>query len=328
VRKLLMAATHRFPLWKLPVWLPARIQSRFPELNVVHLDGYRHIDVQIPDAEIYVGFILPPASLALAQQLRWMHATAAGVDQLCYPEMLRHPSVLTNSSTVMAEPVAEHCLALMLALAKRIPSAMRYQGKAFWAQTEVSLEEPSVLELQGAVLGLVGLGGIGQEVAKRARAFGMRVVAVKRDTSTGGEWADRVLPPAALHEMLSEADFVVLAAPHTGSTQRLMGAAEFAAMKRSAYLINVARGTLVNDAALLDALRSGRIAGAASDVFDPEPLPPESPLWTAPNMLITPHTAASTSLLWKRHAELLEDNISRYLEGRPLRNVVDKSLGY
>ncbi len=323
-----MAATHRFPLWKLPDWLPARIQSRFPQLEVVHLDGYRDLDVQIPDAEIYVGFILPPAGLALARQLRWMHVTAAGVDQVCYPEMLRHPAVLTNSSTVMAGPVAEHCMALMLALAKHIPSAIRYQDKSFWAQTEVSLETPGVLELQGAVLGVVGFGGIGQELVKRARAFGMRVIAVKRDPSTGGELADRVLPPSSLHEMLSEADFVVLAAPHTGSTQRLMGPAEFAQMKRSAYLINVSRGTLVDDTALLDALRRGRIAGAAADVFDPEPLPPESPLWTAPNMLITPHTAASTPLLWKRHAELLEDNISRYLDGRPLRNLSDKSLGY
>jgi phosphoglycerate dehydrogenase-like enzyme len=323
-----MAATHRFPLWKLPDWLPARIQNRFPELDVVHLDGYHHIDLHIPDAEIYVGFMLPPTSLARARQLRWMHATAAGVDQLCYPEMQAHPAVLTNASTVMAEPVAEHCMALLLALAKRLPSAMRYQGKSFWAQVEITQETPAVLELQDAVLGLVGLGSIGQELVKRARAFGMRVVAVKRDPSTGGQWADRLLPPSALHEMLSEADFVVLAAPHTGATKRLMGAAEFAAMKRSAYLINVARGTLVDEGALLDALRSGRIAGAAADVFDPEPLPPESPLWSAPNLLITPHTAASTSLLWKRQAELLEDNIGRYLDGRPLRNVVDKSLGY
>ena len=323
-----MAATHRFPLWKLPEWLPARIQERFPQLHVVHLDGFHDVDLHIGDAEIYIGFILPPPSLAIARELRWIHATAAGVDQLCYPEMQRHPVVLTNASSVMAEPVAEHCMALILALAKRIPSVMRYQEKSFWAQTEVSMEGPGVLELQGATLGLVGLGGIGQEVVKRARAFGMRVVAVKRDPSTGSEWADRVLPPAALHEMLREADFVVLAAPHTGDTKRLMGEAEFAAMKRSAYLINVARGTLLDDAALLEALRSGQIAGAAADVFDPEPLPPESPLWTAPNMLITPHTAASTSLLWKRQAELMEDNISRYLDGRPLRNVVDKSLGY
>jgi phosphoglycerate dehydrogenase-like enzyme len=327
-----MAATHRFPLWKLPDWLPPRIQKRFPELQVVHLDSFRDVDLHIADAEIYMGFILPPASLAIARELRWVHATAAGVDQLCYPEMQRHPAVLTNASSVMAEPVAEHTMALILSLAKRIPAAIRYQEKLFWAQTEVSMsvpgETPGVLELQDATLGLVGLGGIGQELVKRARAFGMRVVAVKRDPTRGGEWADRVLPLTGLHEMLSEADFVVLAAPHTGATQRLMGAAEFTAMKRSAYLINVARGTLVDDAALIDALRNGQIAGAAADVFDPEPLPPESELWTAPNMLITPHTAASTSLLWKRQADLMEDNISRYLEGRPLRNVVQKALGY
>src|SRR5580658_9725592 len=276
-----MAATHRFPLWKLPDWLPARIQKRFPEFHVVHLDGLGDVDRHIPDAEIYVGFILPPASLALARELRWVHATAAGADQLCYPEMQRHPAVLTNASSVMAEPVAEHAMTLILALAKRLPAAMAFQEKRFWAQTEVSMEGPGALELQDATLGLVGLGGIGQELVKRARAFGMRIVAVKRDPTTGGEWADRVLPPAGLHEMLAEADFVVLAAPHTGATKRLMGAAEFAAMKRSAYLINVARGTLVDDAALLAALRSGQIAGAAADVFDPEPLPPENPLWPA-----------------------------------------------
>src|SRR5204863_5309641 len=133
-------------------------------------------------------------------------------------------------------------------------------------------------------LGLVGLGSIGQELAKRVRPFGMRVMAVKRDPSSGAEGVERVFPPSALLEMLALSDFVVLAAPQTSATQRMMGPAEFAAMKPSAYFINVSRGTLVNDGALLQALESGRIAGAAADVFDPEPLPPESPLWTAPNM--------------------------------------------
>ncbi len=323
-----MAATHRYPLWKLPAWLPARIQERFPQLHVVHRENYLDLDQHIGDAEVYVGFVLPPDVLAVARELRWIHATAAGVDQLCYPEMVARSIVLTNASTVMSEPVAEHTMALILALAKRLMSSMEYQRKKFWAQSEVSVEEPGIIELQGATLGLIGLGDIGREVARRARAFGMRVVAVKRDVSSGGDLADRVLPPSALHEMLSEADFVVVCAPQTSATKRLMGAAEFAAMKRSAYLINVARGTLVDEAALDAALRGGKIAGAAADVFDPEPLPPESPLWTAPNMLITPHTAASTSMLWKRQAALLEDNIARYLDGRPLRNLVDKNLGY
>lgn len=326
--KLLIAATHRFPLWRIPEWLPKRIQARFPQLQVVHLDGLKDIDREIPDSEIFAGFLLRPESLARARQLRWVHATAAGVDQLCYPEMVASPVIITNSSTVMAEPVAEHTMALILALAKRIPSAIRYQREANWGQTAVAQERPGIQELQGSVLGLVGLGSIGQELVKRVRPFGMRVMAVKRDPSSGAEWADRLFPPSELLEMLAQADFVVLAAPQTSATHRLMGAAEFAAMKPSAYFINVARGVLVDDVALLHALESGCIAGAAADVFDPEPLPPESPLWKAPNMLITPHLAATTERLWQRHADLLEDNISRYLEGRPLRNVVDKTLGY
>ena len=134
----------------------------------------------------------------------------------------------------------------------------------------------------------------------------MRVVAVKRDATTGHEWADRVLPPPGLHEMLAEADYVVVAAPQTESTRRLMGAPEFAAMKKTAYFINVARGTLVDEAALVAALETGEIAGAAADVFDPEPPDPASPLWKAPNLLITPHIAGTTDRLWSRQAELLE----------------------
>ncbi len=179
MRKLLIAATHRFPLWRIPEWLPARVRARFPDLHVVHLDGYQHIDREIPDAEIFAGFFLPPAAFPLAQHLRWIHATAAGVDQLCYPDLLASPVIVTNSSSVMAVPVAEHTIALMLALAKRIPSAMRYQRESAWAQTEVALETPTIFELQGATLGMVGLGAIGEELVPRARAFGMRVVAVK-----------------------------------------------------------------------------------------------------------------------------------------------------
>ncbi len=315
-------------MWRIPEWLPPRLQKNFPELTIVHQQNYANLDSEIGDAEIYAGFILPPASLALARNLRWIHATAAGVDQLCYPEMVASPVVLTNSSTVMADPVAEHTSALMLALAKRIPSSVRYQLRNHWAQVEVPMETPTIVELQGATLGLVGLGTIGQALVMRARAFGMRVVAVKRDTSTGQEWADRVLPPSGLHEMLKEADFVVVTAPQTAATRNLFGAAEFAAMKRTAYFINVARGSLVDESALAKALHERQIGGAACDVFEPEPPLPDSPLWTAPGMLITPHMAGTTEKLWTRQVELLEDNISRYLSGRALRNIVDKSSGY
>lgn len=315
-------------MWRYPAWLPTRVKERFPQLNVVHLDTFDRLDEEIVDAEIFTGFFLRPESFALARELRYIHVTAAGVNQLCYPAMVESDVVVTNASSVMSVPTAEHAMALMLAIAKRFPSAVRHQQQSHWAQTEIALEQPTIQELQGATLGLVGLGSIGQELATRARPFGMRLIAVKRDASTGHEWADRVLPPDGLHEMLAAADYVVLAAPQTDATRKMMGAPEFAAMKPTAYLINVARGALVDEAALYEALNGKRIAGAACDVFEEEPLPPESPLWTAPNLLITPHLAATTAKLWERHAQLMEDNVSRYLEGRPLRNVVDKRSGY
>jgi phosphoglycerate dehydrogenase-like enzyme len=327
VRKLLIAIKSHFKLWNVPDWFPARIQERFPELRVVWLRDFDRLEEEISDAEVVVAWMLTAEQLAKARKLKWLHSNAAGVNQLCFPEMVAHPAVLTNASPVMAEPTAEHALALILAMAKQIPSSLRYQQKSTWAQALIYEETPP-LELNGATLGLVGLGAIGRELVTRVRAFRMRVVAVKRDATRGHEWADKILPPDGLHEILAESDFVVLAAPHTAHTVMLIGAAELARMKPTAYLINVARGTLVDETALVEALRAGRIAGAGLDVASEEPLPKESILWDAPNLLLTPHLAASTDRLWSRHAELLEDNIRRYLAGQPLRNVVDKAAGY
>ncbi len=328
VRKLLMAVRYHFELWNFPAWFPEHIQQRFPEVRVVHLNGYEGLDQEIEDAEIFVGWSLRPAQLARARKLRWIHSTAAGVAQLCYPELVASPVILTNASPVMAGPVAEHTLALILALARHIPSAVRYQEQAVWAQSRIWEEKPRPMELEGTTLGLIGLGHIGRELATRARSFGMRVIAVKRDPSRGGECANRVFPPQDLDQMLKESDFVTVVAPETPATRHLIGAAALAAMKPTAYLINVSRGTLVDEAALVEALQAGRIAGAALDVAEREPLPPESSLWRAPNLLITPHLAASSERLWQRHAELLEDNVRRYLTGEPLRNVVNKAAGY
>ncbi len=328
MRKLVMAVKHRFELWNIPAWLPERLQKRFPEFSMVLLDGYRGLDAEIEDAEIFVGWSLKPEQLQRARKLRWVHSTAAGVSQLCYPEMVASPVVLTNASVVMAAPVAEHTVALMLALARRIPSAVRYQQQAYWAQIEIFEDRPQPTGLAGRTLGLVGLGHIGRELVKRVRPFEMRVMAVKRNPNTGHEWADRILGPEGLPEMLAEADFVVLAAPQTPATNHMIGAPQLAQMKPTAYLINVSRGTLVDEVALAEALTAGGIGGAALDVAEREPLPPESPLWRAPNLLITPHLAASIEGLWGRQAELLEENVRRYLAGQPLLNVVDKVAGY
>ncbi len=328
MRKLLIAVKSLFHLWNVPDWFAPQIQKRFPEIRVVKLEDFSQIDEELADTEILSAWLLPTAQLEKARRLKWIHSTSAGVNQFPLKELEARSIVLTNASPVMAEPTAEHAMALIFALAKRIPSAVRYQEKSTWAQGIIFDEKPGPVELNGATLGLVGLGAIGQEIAARARACRMRIVAVKRDATRGGESADKVLPPEKLYEMLAEADFVVLAAPQTSATQQLIGARELGVMKPSAYLINVARGPLLDERALIEALRAGRIAGAGLDVTFEEPLPADNPLWKAPNLLITPHLAASTNRLWHRHAALLEDNLARYLAGQPLRNIVDKAAGY
>jgi phosphoglycerate dehydrogenase-like enzyme len=184
-------------------------------------------------------------------------------------------------------------------------------------------------EVAGANLGLIGVGSIGARVAQMATALGMRVIAVREHMEKERpEGVEAVYPPSELNDLLSQSDYVVVAAPLIGATQGLMNAARLSAMKPSAFLINVGRGPQVDDAALVEALAKRQIAGAALDVFEREPPPPESPLWGAENLLITPHTAGLTEKLWHRHYELFSDNLRRYLRGEPLRYVVDKRTGY
>jgi phosphoglycerate dehydrogenase-like enzyme len=184
-------------------------------------------------------------------------------------------------------------------------------------------------ELQGATLGLVGLGSIGRNVARHAARLGMRVIAVREHPKQAKpEFVDQVLPPSALSEMLRVADYVVLAAPVTPATSRMIAAPQFAAMKPDGSLINVSRGPLVDEAALVAALSAGKIRAAALDVFDEEPLPADSPLWNLDNLLITPHTAGMTDKLWERHYRLFSQNLRRYLKGQPLLGLVDKKSGY
>ena len=243
-------------------------------------------------------------------------------------DIRRSSVVITNSRSVHAVTMAEHTLGLVLALARRFPSAVRYQQQKHWAQQEIWDEQPHPIEINGRTLLIVGYGAIGQELAERARACGMRIVGVKRDPSRGTEHADSVMGTDKLEAALGEADFVVLCAPLTPDTERFFEARKFAAMKKTAYFINVGRGALVEASALGEALQAKTIAGAAIDVAEIEPLAPESPLWEAPNLFITPHLSAVSERLWHRHAALLLDNLDRYFAGRELLNVVDKQRGY
>ena len=237
--------------------------------------------------------------------------------------------VVTNAREVHRPVVAENVIALVFALAKKIPQAVRLQQRRVWGQELIWNDRPKPCELAGATLGLIGLGSIGREVAGRASALGMRVIAVREHAEREKPpWIDEVFSSDRLDQMLAKSDYVVLAAPLTPATRGQLNANRLAFMKPDAYLINVGRGPLIDNAALIEALSERRIGGAGLDVFEQEPLPEDSPLWNLDNLLITPHTAALTEKLWQRHNDLFSQNLRRYVEGEPLLFVVDKQKGY
>lgn len=297
-------------------------------MKVLHLTSRTDLERELPDTDIFVGVSLPAALLASARRLKWIHATAAGVSQLMYPELRASDVVVTCARGVNAITVAEHALALMLAVARRLPRAWAFQQQQRWAQQELWDDRVRPGELYGKTLLLVGLGAIGQQIALRARAFGMRLLAVTRTGQAPQGLVDRAAPPEALDELLPEADFLVLAAPETPQTRRLIDRERLARLPARSVVINLARGTLLDEAALVEALAQGRIAAAALDVTEREPLPADSPLWKIENLLLTPHSAALSERLWSRQAELLLENLRRWFAGEPLLNCVDKQRGY
>jgi phosphoglycerate dehydrogenase-like enzyme len=319
---------HPFTLWRAPEWLPQRILDRWPEMSVLPVPGYDELPRALPETDILVGFSLRPEQFALAKRLKWIHATAAGVGQLMYPALRQSGVVLTNARGIHAAPMAEHTLGMIIAVARRFPQAMRAQAKMKWAQQEIWDSVPPPGELAGATLLVVGFGAVGRQVARLAKPMGMRVRAVTRSGRGDASLAEKIAPSTALMKELEGADFVVLAAPETPETQHMMGAAQFARMKRSAYLISVARGTLVDEAALAEALAKGVIAGAALDVTEEEPLAPSSPLWKLENVFLTPHMSAVSGALWERQTELLLENLERWFTGRELVNQVNLERGY
>ncbi|MBI4462193.1 MAG: D-2-hydroxyacid dehydrogenase [Acidobacteria bacterium] len=326
--KLVFCVWHRFSQWHVPDWLVTAVRQRYPDMRAAHLKSYERLREQARDADILVGWSIRPEQFAQAARLKWIHSLAAGVGQLMYPELRRSAVVVTNARGVHAVPMAEYTLGLMLSLARHLPSAFRYQQQKHWAQQEIWDEQPHPMELNGRTLAIVGYGAIGHALAERARGLGMRIVAVKKDVTRDAEGADEVYPADKLADALSQADFVVLTVPETPESERMFGRYQFGLLKQSAYFLNIARGKLVDQEALLDALQRKRIAGAAIDVADPEPLPPDSPLWLLDNLIISPHLSAVSERLWHRQAALLLENLDRFFSGRELRNVVDKQRGY
>ncbi len=353
--KLLILIHHAFALWSAPDWLGQRIRRDFPQIEVEQRNSYKDVDEHIRDAEIFFGWSLRGEQVRAAKKLRWIHSTAAAVHQLMSRELRESDIIVTNARSVHGPVVAEHAIALMFALAKRLPDALRYQQQRVWGQEQISYGHPHPSELAGSSLGLIGYGAIGAEIARRAVGLEMRVLVVRQhpekgnnalssprrpadpSTSLTESFAARVkgprsgieiLGPDHLDDIICQCDFLVLAAPVTEKTRHLVNAERLARMKPTAYLINIARGALIEEAALIDALRNRHIGGAGLDVFDHEPLPADSPLWDLDNVLITPHTAAISDHMWERHYALIQENLRRYLAGEPLLGLVDKRVGY
>lgn len=327
--KVLMVVHHRLDLWNLPDWFGERLVQQFPDLKVAQRNSYDGIEDELGDAEIVFTLSLRPEQFAVARSLRWIHTPSAAVHQLLFPQLIDSNVVLTNSREVHGPVVAEHVMALIFALAKKIPQAVVLQQKRVWGQEAIWKEGPHPREISGATLGLIGVGSIGQRVAQMASALGMRVISVREHVEKEvPDGVEKVFAISELHQLLGQSDYVVMAAPLIPATQGLMNASRLAQMKPAACLINVGRGLQVDEAALADALRTRRIGGAALDVFEREPLPADSPLWTLDNLLITPHTAGLTEKLWQRHYELFSENLRRYRSGEPLRYIVDKYKGY
>lgn len=326
--KILIVHYHRFELWHAPSWIQERLAVDFPQLQFLQLQNYDRVPEEIIDTDVFVGWALRPEQFVAAARLKWIHSPAAAVHQLMYPELINSRVIVTNAREIHGPVVAEHALALVLALAKRLPQSMHYQFKKEWAQEKLWYGHPRPREIAGATVAVIGMGSIGREFTSRAKAMGMRVLAVRENPGKGTSGADEVYGTDQLDQVLPQADYVLLCTPVTPTTTHLMNQARIAMMKPDASLLNVGRGPLVDEAALIEALRNRRIAGAALDVFDEEPLPSDSPFWELDNLLITPHTAAVTEKLWERHYQLIKENLQRFLNGQPLLYQVDKHRGY
>lgn len=273
------------------------------------------------------GYYASPEFLKKATNLAWVQVMSAGVDRYINiePLMKNDAVVLSNYRAVHGPAIADHSMAMLLSLTRNLRFYADQQKQENWSRGNRSTK---TIALKGKTMLVIGLGGIGTEIAQRAHGFGMRIIGTRRSDSPSPKFVEKVGKPADLMKMLPEADVVVLAVPLTPETKHMLAKPAFDAMKQGSYLINIARGKVVDTTAMLAALKSGKLAGAGLDVTDPEPLTKGHPLWSQPNVIITPHMASRSEVTNTRRAALLRENLRRFAAGEPLLNVVDKKLGY
>ncbi len=302
--------------------------SRLPdETHIVAGDRPEAFVSAAADADVILSWFqgreLLQEVFRMAPQARWIHSSSVGLDTLLFPELIASPVILTNARGPYSASLGEFAIAAMLFFAKDLRRMVRSQGAGHWDPFDVEM-------LEGKVAGLLGFGSIGREVARRARGLGMRVLAVRRQPRLYNmdPLVDREYAPEHRNEVLAGSDYVVLTTPLTPETRGMIGEAELAVMKPGAVLINIGRGPVVDEAALIRALEEHRIRGAALDVFDQEPLPEGHPFWRMENVLLSPHAADHTAGWLDRSMELFIENFKRFTKGEPLLNVVDKQRGY
>lgn len=325
--KIAVALTERkedFETFSREVYSSKKLKEKvdlIPSLNKEHLKKI------IPDAEILICFSIDKETFLSAKRLKWIHGAYVGMDKFLFPELLKSKVLLTSSKGMHGDTVSDHAMAMILAFAKGLVPSWTCKNQRKWCQVEVMKQR---FEPQTKLLGIVGFGTIGQSLARKAKAFGMKVMATKNRAKRGEQikYVDELLPKEKFREFLCTADFVVLTVPLTKETYHMIGAKEFDCMKDTAILINAARGGVIDEKALIDALVQKKIAGAGLDVFEEEPLSQESKLWELENVIITPHVAGSRSDYFKKVGEIFRMNLNRYLSRKPLLNLVDKELGY
>ena len=299
-----------------------RLAEAMPEVRVVIAEDQAAAEREIVDAEAAFGW-LPRELLAKARRLRWLQAPqAAPAAGYYYPEMAAHPLTVTNFREIFNDHISAHIMAFVLAFARGLQVYIPQQLRREWKKPG---ENRGVVHLPEATALIVGVGGIGAETARLLAAFGTTVLATDARRTSAPPGVAELHKPEALDTLLPRADFVILTVPHTPATEGFMHRARFQRMKRSAFFINIGRGMTTKLDDLVAALNAGEIAGAALDVYEQEPLPADHPLWTMPNVLMTPHMAGYGPYLDDRRYQIMIDNCRAFLDGKPLRNVVDKA---
>lgn len=309
----------------LPEQFVEKIQNVSPRLKVIREWNSTSLNKTIEDVEIVFAGKMTKKMMQTAKRLKWIHSTGAGVDRfLMIPEIAKGSVILTNSKGVHPTPISEHVMAFMLTFTRNFKEFILAQHEGVWYRSD----EISMNELEGKTIGIIGLGAIGKEIARKAKCFGMTVLATKKHMKDKPPFVDEILPHDNFKPLLQRSDFVVLSVPLTPETKGMFGKEELETMKRTAYLINIARGKVIKQKELIKALKEKKIAGAGLDVFENEPLQPDSELWKMENAIITPHMAGDTIHYWERATKIFCENLKRYIEQKPLMNLVNKKAGY